>query len=328
MFHSLIKFLTTERHTEMIKIKTIYTIVIVSIFSFSSISVFASAKNRKICGTVNPILSVADVNANGIVDQDDIKLIKSARKNEQYIALYDFDTNGKIDDKDISIAKSQLGQNSEKIDQQLALLYNRHKQFQLISNAAELRAIGYDGIPFSFAGHGEHWVDLVSPLEGDYLRPEGLNVPQAHNQVSGLFWGINATPVFENGATDYPTPGGEWETQRVISFSEPAPNFFNSPDELWHKHGALCFTIDDGANGPIINADQFVTYAQCKVKPSSIKDPVTGENIWVNIYMLHAWIFDLNPNGVFANTHPCIDPNALQESTINGNREVPPFFLH
>ena len=48
----------------------------------------------------------------------------------------------------------------------------------------------------------------------------------------------------------------------------------------------------------------------------------------MNFWMLHVWLFDLNPNGVFGGTHPCVDPDAPPESSINGDREVPPFFAH
>lgn len=318
----------SKRNNVMNKVKTLQATLLVSILSLSIVSSYAGPNDKKICGAVKPLLSVADVNANGTVDLDDIKLITIAKNTEQYIALYDFDTNGKIDDADIDIATSQIGQKSLKVDQQIALLYNRNKQFQFVSTTAELTAMGYVGLPPALAGHGEHWVDLKGPLQADPLRPEGINVPSTHDQVSGLFWGINATPVFESGATDYPTPGGAWETQRVVSFSDKVPKFFDSPDAIWHKHAALCITGNATANGTSFNMYQYMTFAECKAKPSIVKNPKTGENYWVNIYMLHAWIFDLNPKGVFANTHTCVDPNAIQESSINGNRVVPPFFQH
>jgi len=284
--------------------------------------------DRTICGAVKPLLSVADFNGNGIVDQDDVKLIKSAKKKELYFALYDVDTNGKVDDEDITIVTGQLGLTSQPIDQQFAFLFNRNKQFQLVEDSREIAAMGYFEVASSLAGHGEHWDDFVDPVTANYLRPNGLNVPKAHDSVSGVFWLADATPVFEFGATDYPTPGGEWEAQRVIAFNGAPPKIFASPHEHWHTHAALCTTVEMGASGPEIILNQHMTFAQCQELPSLVKDPDTGYNHWRNIWMLHAWLFDLNPNGVFGNTHPCVDPDSPSEDMINGDREVPPFFEH
>ncbi|NRB41490.1 MAG: hypothetical protein HRU20_23965 [Pseudomonadales bacterium] len=50
-------------------------------------------------------------------------------------------------------------------------------------------------------------------------------------------------------------------------------------------------------------------------------------NLWVNIWMLHAWIYDLNPMGLFSGTHPHVDPNATPESSRRDGREVPMYFM-
>jgi len=300
--------------------------VVLLILSTTSISLFAGEHERKICGVVDPLLSVADFNGNGVVDQDDITLITNVKNKEQYYALYDVDTNGKIDDADISLASEQLGSTSQIIDQQLAILFNRNKQFQLVEDISEIRAMAYSMVASSLAGHGEHWEDLMSPILTDFLRPNGLNIPKAHDGVSGVFWIVDTTPVFEFGATDYPTPGGEWETQRVVAFGDNAPKIFASPNENWHTHAGLCVTVDIGVSGPEIILNQHMTFAQCQELPSLVKVPETNNNTWVNIWMLHAWLFDLNPKGVFGNTHTCVDPDSPSESDINSGREVPPFF--
>jgi len=307
--------------------KLLPTCIILTL-SIGSTSLYAGDNDQTICGAVKPLLSVADFNGNGIVDQDDIKLITNAKKKELYFALFDVDTNGKVDDEDISIVTGQLGLTSQPIDQQLAFLFNRNKQFQLVEDSSELTAMGYFEIVSSLAGHGEHWDDFVDPVDANFLRPNGLNVPKANNSVSGVFWFVDAAPVFEFGATDYPTPGGEWETQQVIAFDGAAPKIFASPHEHWHTHAGLCTTVEMGATGPEIIVNQHMTFSQCQELPSLAKDSVTGDNFWANVWMLHAWLFDLNPNGVFGGTHPCVDPDSPSEDVINGGREVPPFFEH
>jgi len=301
---------------------------LLAMMSVTSTLSYAGIEKREICGSVRPILSVADVNGNGVVDDDDIKLIKIAKEKDIYYALYDFDTNGVVDDEDINIAKQQLGQTSKIVDRQFALLFNRNKQFQEMEDITEITSLGYVVTAPSLAGHGEHWNDFVKPIEADFLRPTGVNIPKSRDRISGMFWIVSAVPVFENGATDYPTPGGEWEKQHVVSFSDTPPKLFLTPDEMWHNHAGLCTTVEDNGSGPKPVLYQHMTYADCQDKPSLVQDPNTNKNYWSNIWMLHTWMFDLNPAGIFANTNACVDPDSPPEYTINGDRTVPPFFEH
>ncbi|WP_455203523.1 dockerin type I domain-containing protein [Kaarinaea lacus] len=288
-----------------------------------------AADDNIICnGGAKPVLSVADFDANGVVNADDMLLIKKAIKRENYYAFYDVNVDGELDKKDLRRARQDLGMQSTLIDRQLALLFHRVKQYQLVDSKQELQATGFYQIAGSLAGHGEHWTDQVDPVEGDFWRPNGLNVPKNGKSVKGVFWAVDAVPVFENGATDYPLPGGEWETQRVVEFAQHAPKFTVSDEEKWHTHAGLCITVEMRSAGPELVLNQHTTFAECQALPSLVKRPGTDYNFWDNIWMLHAWMFDLNPNGIFANTHPCVDPDSPTEDTINGDRPVPPFFQH
>jgi hypothetical protein len=44
--------------------------------------------------------------------------------------------------------------------------------------------------------------------------------------------------------------------------------------------------------------------------------------------MVHMWFFELNPNGLFGNTHPCIDPDAPKEQDLNYRCRPTPEFFH
>ena len=298
-------------------------------FAFCSSVALAHDDDRKICqGAAQPILSVADFDGSGVVDENDIVLLEKAERRGSYYAFYDINVDGKLDDEDIKRAKTDLGMPSVVSDRLLALLFHRVKQFQIMDSRQELNATGFFETTSSLAGHGEHWTNYVDGDQQSFLRPIGLNVPKNEDAVKGLFWAIDAVPVFENGATDYPTPGGEWETQRVVAFSGQPPHYTGRTDEMWHTHAGLCITVEMLDNGPELVLNQFTTFAECQARPSLAKDPRTGYNTWENLWMLHAWMFDLNPNGLFANTHPCVDPDSPPESVINGDREVPPFFSH
>jgi hypothetical protein len=285
--------------------------------------------DHDICtGAAQPILSVADFDGNGIVDDNDIILIKKVEKRDIYYAFYDINVDGELDEEDIKRAKMDLGLESTIADRWLALLFHRVKQYQLYDSPQEATATGFYKITYSLAGHGEHWTNIVDGEDETFLRPAGLNVTKKEGFVKGVFWAIDAAPVFEGGATDYPTPGGEWETQRVVAYADQPPRFTGRPDEKWHTHAGLCITVEMMDTGPELVVNQHTTFAECQARPSLIKDPQTGYNSWRNLWMLHAWMFDLNPNGFFANTHPCVDPDSPPEEVINGDREVPPFFDH
>jgi hypothetical protein len=117
--------------------------------------------------------------------------------------------------------------------------------------------------------------------------------------------------------------------QRVQAFASPPPDFFPDTDaDHWHTHAGLCLTVQDLGNGPEWLTNQHTTYAECQAMPNLMPFEFNGQvgNPWGNFWMLHAWLFYLNPHSVFANTHPCVDPDGLSEEEMNGGREVPPFF--
>lgn len=157
------------------------------------------------------------------------------------------------------------------------------------------------------------------------------------------------------GPSDYPF-GNAWKDQRVAAYYrgpdpyfegiDHPPRYFQgaptmkeammNPDidmrfvEMWHTHPALCMVIQNG----ILDPHQHTTFNECQTLPNERPDvigqapdgsPVYG-NAWVNIWMLHLWMYDLNPNGVFAGTHPDMDPCETPEHVINYGKRVPPFF--
>lgn len=304
---------------------------------FSTLS-FADSSKQKLCGAPTSILTSADFDGSGHVDKDDIKLIKKVLKRKQYYAFYDFNADGKLNEKDVEAAKNQVGTLSSTQDREMAKLFHQVKQFGVVDSTIELIAMGQLKFADSLAGHGQHWINLfgrdasVGRGVSKFYRPEGLNVPEKGKRVWGLFWAQAAIPVFENGATDYPKPGGAWMNSRVVSFAGAPPKFTSSQNETWHTHAGLCFTTSnvDGKEKIILN--QHTTFLQCQAIPTTRKLGTTSTglqiNPWINVWMLHVWMFNLNPNGIFANTHPCLDPNAPSEHEINGDRPVPPFFQH
>lgn len=290
------------------------------------------------CGqTAQPLTSVADFDANGVVDRKDIRtLAKHIGKKKPYYALYDVNADGKLDRKDLRQAIGDTRKTSTKADQELATFYNRFKSLQTVRGYTELGELAYSPIPAALRGHGVHWfsnagmASMMGHKQPDPMLAEGLNVSTDERRVHALFWASPAVPVFDNGATDYPT-GENWKDGRVISFSNMPTKMTSRADEMWHKHGGLCmplkYVYDESENRTLIGeAHQYTTYNECQAMQNDVSMLPDGSVMWANFYMLHMWLYDLNPNGFFAGRHPCVEQNAPSDETINGGREVPHFF--
>ena len=309
--------------------------LIVSAFSLVvSNAVFANAS----CGDpAQALLSVADFNGNGIVDATDIATLGRHVGKKSYYGLYDLDADGDLTGADVNLAAQSLGQASSPTDQEIATIYNRFKYLQNVQGNDQLTALGYFSIPPALKGHGTHWFNsagmasMLGQKQPSIYIAEGINISTDRQKIHANFWATPATLVFANGATDYPT-GDNWKDSQVVRFSNTPAKLTSHAGEKWHKHGGLCMTVlhSYDANGSLIrtgSANQHTTFNECQAIPNDERMP-DGKNMWANFWMVHMWLYDLNPNGFFAATHPCVDPDGLDESTINGDQNVPHFFAY
>ena len=289
--------------------------------------------------TARPLTTVADIDANGIVDGKDISMLaKHVGKQNQYYALYDRNADGDVDARDVDLASKDMKKQSSAGDRDIAVMYDRFRELQTVRGDDELTALGYMPIPVPLKGHGVHWfnVDGLASMMGqktpDPLIAEGLNVSTDRKRGHAVFWAYPASPVFENGASDYPD-GENWKDARVIAFDNMPAHLTSRSDENWHKHGGLCmplsYSYDELGNRTITGeAHQHTTYNECQAMPSDVSMMPDGSNLWANFWMVHAWLFDLNPNGLFDGHHPCVEPDAPDDDIINGDRDVPDYFKH
>lgn len=303
--------------------------------SLASLSSASAAGSHEIsCDSpAKPLLSVADFDGSGQVDRNDIQAIGDIFRNGTYYSLYDRNADGTVDTHDIMLSVRDMGKTSSLTDQQLAQLYDHLKPLQTLSGYENIAAPGFEPITPALAGHGVHWTESGSPFD-----VTGINVSSDHSAVKGVYYSVDAIPLFRDtsspsglGTLDYPQPGGAWMYERVQAFANMAPDAFpESQEDSWHTHAGLCITLQNLGSGPQLVLDQHTSFMECQSLPSLRKVNVGGVemNAWFNIWMMHVWLFDLNPMGVFGNIHPCLDPDAPQESSINGDREVPPFFQH
>lgn len=299
------------------------------------------AMESSMCGhaTALPLTTVADFDGNGVVNGKDIAaLAKHIGKKKDYYALYDRNADGVLNSEDMKLASKDINKTSSNADREIATMYNRFSELQPVRGDEELFSLGYMPIPVPLKGHGVHWLNtdgMASMLGAKSPNPEvaeGLNVSTDQKRVHALFWASPASPVFDNGATDYPD-GDSWKDARVVAFDNMPTHLTSRNDEMWHKHGGLCmplsYTYDELGNRTLTGeAHQHTTYNECQAMPSDVSMMPDGSNMWANFWMVHVWLYDLNPNGLFDGHHPCVETNAPDDEIINGDREVPEFFMH
>lgn len=296
-------------------------------------------------GEAEPILSVADFNGSGRVNWEDVLQIESALLQGKYYAYYDRNADDVFDRADVNATWGDYGKYSTVVDQELAEFFDRfgwlQSQPRIVIEGLVLR---WQLFTPALQGHGEHWVQMLRAMAAfepdgaaDPTMAQGLNRDTVRDEVAGLYWGEAATPLFEDpsdpsGLSTLGWPEGTaWHDKRVQAFADSPSQFTSSPHEFWHTHGGLCLTEPEEGNF-IIN--QYLSNAECQALPN-VNPQLIGfdeylqpiyANIWVNVWMLHMWMFDLNPNGLFGGTHPDVDPQAPGEEIINGGREVPMWF--
>ena len=292
------------------------------------------------CGDpAQPLLSVADFDGQGDVNGLDIALLaRNLGKKGSYYAIYDRNGDRELTRADLDLARQDMGKTSTSLDRELAKMYHRFRDLQLLQGADAFAQRAYVSIPVALKGHGAHWFNqegfasMLGKKAPNVLIAEGLNIDTVEERVHGVFWAYPAVPVFDNGATDYPN-GEEWKDGHVVAFANEPVKLTSSHDENWHAHGGLCMTVEhigvDDNGQPIRfgHANQYVSFNECQALPND-EPQADGSNMWAAFWMLHVWLFDPNPNGLFAGTHPCVEPHGLDEATINGDREVPPFFAN
>ena len=100
--------------------------------------------------------------------------------------------------------------------------------------------------------------------------PAGLNYDE-EGRLQAVFWGQ---------PTAYPVG------------SLPAPQIFSEP-QMWHGHDHAC--VMNYGLIKTVNYSENIEPARC--------EQAGGES--GTFYMLHLWLYRLNPNGAFAMTHPC-----------------------
>ncbi|WP_317932014.1 hypothetical protein [Halioxenophilus sp. WMMB6] len=292
----------------------------------------------------DPILTVGDFNGDGTVDYQDYSKCVTATWKNKYIAFFDLNADGTFDGDDCDQAWDERGQASTVVDQEMAELYGRLGHLQSVDQSY-LESTLWGQFGPALAGHGQHWIRQLISMgayqpggTANYQQPHGANLWTDRDEVAALWWGQAATPLFNDpdsptglSTLDWPD-GTAWQDERPQAFADEPPKFTSSEHENWHTHGGMCLVTDPDTGEWY--AQQLLSYNECQALPNAEPQLAGFDglepiyiNPYVNVWMIHMWLFTLNPHGFFGNTNPNVDPGALDEDEINGGRPVPMWFM-
>ena len=293
-------------------------IILGGFITFAGGSVFAHDHDHQPPQGPEPALSVGDFDGSGEVTKKDILLLKAQVASDEYIAFFDRNADGILDQEDIAITKSERGLQSQPADQELAMLFHNTKHYRDRQRAIEA---GFIPATPAFAGHGEHWIKHPNAGLLSYTfipaHPAGLNYDE-EGRLWGVFYYIGPSPSRPDGSK-FP-PQHEFQP-----FMAPPPGFTGDRDH-WHSHVGTCFRGLDYEN-PTLNAEELMFSEGLSPRECLPEDKDSG--VWnPKFYMIHAWIYALNPNGTFAGAHPHLAQHAPPEESARPHGRVDPLDPH
>ena len=259
-----------------------------------------------------PLLTVADFDGNGVVNQNDIKDLKSRinsiEGSEGYHPLYDLNADGQLDSQDENLAVETLGKEVSLLDQQIAQATQATIKYYGPNGLENAIADGYIPLTPEIKGHGSHWynpglIAEVGNLENlDIKRPIGLNYDEQSNLVAVNY--IRLPQILE---------GNPLEVDPEDDL--PPASFDTLTADDWHFHVNVWRITGIGDLNP--ESVYVEDNVPSEVIPSRLEQidsfPELDQGYIPKFWMLHAWIHSLNPKGVFANTNPNVSFYAPEE---------------
>lgn len=236
--------------------------------SFAGVATAAGGRQG---GAMKPVLSSGDFNGDTIVDAKDIRELESRIAGRDNAAFFDRNGDGKVDERDLRVLTREVGMRSTALDQELAAVFRATERYRDQKNAI---ADGFIAFTQLNKGHGIHW-GKPSPTSYAFKLTEPP--------------GLNYSPDGKLLAVYY----------SVIAQGDEGPPAGFTGDESWHSHRDACF---HGVN-PSHPSHDFRTlrFEECVPKAECTDGP------WYRkFYMLHAWLYEPNPDGVFALENPRI----------------------
>lgn len=271
-----------------------------------------------------PVLGVGDFDGDGTVTESDVQALRDEIEQDRYAAFHDLNADGRLDEADVERARAEIGTESSEIDRQLASAFEETRAYRDIGAAI---ADGYGPGTQSFHGHGAHWFRHPSTGALDYGfdpgAPEGLNY-DAQRNLWAVFYYVGESPRRQDGSR-FP-PGHDFRPMME------APEGFAGAQDTWHFHAGACFEGLDYQN-PTLNPEDLdftegLSPSECLPKTESGEFDTSSTKWTPKFYMLHAWIYELNPCGTFAGAHPRLAPQSPEPQDFRPQGKVDTFDPH
>ena len=292
------------------------------------------SSNMNMTDIAQPLLTVADFNADGVVNDSDIQELNSRIAQSNYHPLYDLNADLLLDGDDLQIAETTIGQTVPLLDQQIAQVTQATMKYYGPGGLENAIADGYAPLTQELFGHGIHFFNpVIASQVGNspqlvLEQPVGLNYDSQGNLYAVFYI---RPPKLLSGAIQDPLNPLVLQQEIAISGQVtidtnddfPPTSFDTLLPEDWHTHRYVWITGIGTLNSELVYFEEDVPpemfNARVLEKANNqeplfpLSDTIGSPKFW----MLHGWFHSLNPHGIFANTNPNIGTNAVSELVVN-----------
>ncbi|WP_299491476.1 hypothetical protein [Acaryochloris sp. IP29b_bin.137] len=256
-----------------------------------------------------PLLSVADFDGDGVVNEDDLSSLEQriAQGQAGYHPLYDLDANGVLDSNDLQQAESTVESSVSQLDQQVAQATQATMKYYGPGGIEQALQDGYVPTTEEAKGHGSHYYNfgLAAQIGNDktldVTQPVGLNFNDRGELIAVFYIHIpRVNGITVDPSDDFP----------------PTTSFEGLTASDWHIHRSSWASGLGTTDPKQVSFEEDVP--QLLVINRLLENgtnffPDSDEFYLPKFYMLHGWFHSLNPSGTFAITNPLVSPYGVEE---------------
>ncbi len=252
---------------------------------------------------VSPVLSVADVNADGVADRRDVNEVTQHMGTQDgdpdYHPLYDLNADGQINGRDVAEAARDIGEMVPLVDTQIASATLATMDYYGPGGMYAAMRAGYLPFTSTFAGHGIHLLNFnkIYYDQFDVANVPGLNYDENGNLVAVFYIKTidrhPSNPLLVDPADDHP----------------PETSFDGLGHHDWHMHMSVWISGLGSTNPANVQFQQNLPVSEVLCRVGQIGGPgyffPNSSNLYSpKFYMLHLWNHKINTCGRFAGTDP------------------------
>lgn len=285
---------------------------------------------------MQPLLTVADFNGDGTVNNDDLDDLFDRIVDSNYHPLYDLNADSALTGADLDLAIASVGSNVSLLDQQIAQATQATMKYYGEGGLEQAIAEGYAPWTQEIGGHGIH---LFNPFLANQIgnntelvitQPIGLNY-DAEGNLKAVFY-IRLPKLLSGAIQD---PLNPFVIQQELAQTgqvivDPDDDFIpNSFDTLteddWHIHERAWIRGLGNTNSELVYyedslpLEDFNARILEKVENEQPLFPLSDELATPKFWMLHGWFHSLNSDGIFANIDPTLSINTVSDIGVHGD---------